>query len=149
MPQEQIDGIRVAGTLHDIGKIYVPAEILSKPGHLKENEFSLIKDHTQVGYDILKTIEFPWPIAKIVLQHHERMDGSGYPHGISGDDIMIEARIMSVADVVESMSSHRPYRPSFTIDKALIEIIQKRGVLYYPEVVDACVNLISDKGFTF
>ncbi|MFH1022896.1 MAG: HD domain-containing phosphohydrolase [Planctomycetota bacterium] len=149
LPAQQVEGIRVAGTLHDIGKIYVPAEILSKPGHLRKNEFNLIKDHSEVGYDLLKDIEFPWPVAQIVLQHHERMDGSGYPQGISGDSIMIEARIMAVADVVESMASHRPYRPAFSTEKALLEIIQKKSILYAPEVVDACVRLFNDKGFAF
>lgn len=149
LPEQQVEGMRVAGTLHDIGKIYVPAEILSKPGRLRKNEFNLIKDHSEVGYDLLKDIEFPWPVAQIVLQHHERLDGSGYPQGFSGDAIMIEARIMAVADVVESMSSHRPYRPAFSIEKALLEIIQKKGVLYDPNVVDACIRLFNEKGFTF
>jgi len=149
LPAEQIEGIRIAGTLHDMGKIYVPAEILSKPGQLRQTEFSLIKDHAEVGYDMLKNIEFPWQVAQIVLQHHERLDGSGYPKGLSGDMIMLEARIMAVSDVVESMSSHRPYRPAFSVEKALLEIIQKKGKLYDSTVVDACVTLFNDKGFTF
>jgi len=149
LSQEQIEGIRVAGSLHDIGKIYVPAEILAKPGHLRQNELNLVKDHAQVGYDLLKTIEFPWPVAQIVLQHHERVDGSGYPLGLKGENILIEAKILGVADVVEAMSSHRPYRPAFSIEKALLEIIHKKDVLYPPEVVDACVTLINDKGFKF
>jgi len=149
LPAEQIEGIRIAGTLHDMGKIYVPAEILSKPGQLRQTEFNLIKDHAEVGYDMLKNIEFPWQVAQIVLQHHERLDGSGYPKGLSGDMIMLEARIMAVSDVVESMSSHRPYRPAFSVEKALLEIIHKKGTLYDPAVVDACVTLFNDKGFTF
>ena len=149
LPEEQVDGIGMAGIVHDIGKIYVPAEILSKPGRLTEPEFSMIKIHPQAGYDILKTVEFPWPIAQIVLQHHERMDGSGYPSGISGEDILLEARILGVADVVEAMASHRPYRPALGIDKALEEISQNRGVLYDPEVVDACLKLFAEKGFNF
>jgi len=141
LPEEQIEAIRVAGTIHDIGKIYVPAEILSKPGRLTENEFAIIKTHPQVGYEILKTIEFPWPIAQIVLQHHETMDGSGYPQGLSGEDILLEAGILRVADVVEAMSSHRPYRPAPGIDKALFEILQNKGCLYDSNVVDACLQI--------
>ncbi|MGB8706634.1 MAG: HD domain-containing phosphohydrolase [Dehalococcoidia bacterium] len=147
--QDRIEGVRVAGSLHDIGKISIPSEILSKPGRLKATEFNLIKDHAQVGYDILNTVEFPWPVAQIVVQHHERMDGSGYPQGIRGSNILLEAAIMAVADVVEAMSSHRPYRPAFSVEKALLEIIQKKGVLYHPEVVDVCLNLFNEKGFKF
>jgi len=147
LSDEQIEGIRVSGILHDVGKMYVPAEILSKPGQLTEIEFSVIKTHPQVSYDILKAIEFPWPVAQIVLQHHERMDGSGYPSGISDNNILLEARILSVADVVEAMASHRPYRPALGIDKALEEISQKRGILYDPKVVDACCKLFYEKGF--
>lgn len=116
---------------------------------MRQNEINLVKDHAQVGYDLLKTIEFSRPVAQIVFQHHERMDGSGYPEGLSGKDILLEARIMGVADVVEAMASHRPYRPAFSVEKALLEIIQKKGVLYSPEVVDACVRLFSEKGFNF
>ena len=148
LPKEQIDGIRMAGVIHDLGKISVPSEILSKPTRLRDTEFSLIKDHPQVGYDILKTIEFPWPVAQIVLRHHERLDGSGYPQGLSGEGILLEARILAVADVVEAMSSHRPYRPALGIDKALEEISQNRGVLYDSEVVGTCLKLITEKGFT-
>lgn len=149
LSKDQIDGIRMAGMVHDLGKISVPAEILSKPGRITEREFDIIKSHTQVGYDILKTIEFPWPIAQIVLQHHERMDGSGYPQGLSGRDIMLEARILAVADVVEAMASHRPYRPALGIDKALEEISQKKGILYDPHVVDACLKLFTERRFQF
>jgi hypothetical protein len=148
LPEAQIEGIRMAGLIHDIGKINVPAEILSKPGILTGLEFGLIKTHPQVGSDILNgTIEFPWPIAQIVLQHHERMDGSGYPQGLSGEEILLEARILGVADVVEAMASHRPYRPALSINKALEEISQNRDVLYDPEVVDACLKLFTEKGF--
>lgn len=149
LPQEKIEGIRIASLVHDIGKISVPAEILNKPIKLTEIEFNLIKDHSQVGYDILKSIEFPWPIEKIVLQHHERLDGSGYPRGLKGEDIIIEARIIGVADVVEAMSSHRPYRPALGIDAALEEITQKKGILYDPEVVDICLKLFKEKEFKF
>lgn len=147
LSKEQTEGIKIAGLLHDIGKISVPAEILSKPGRLSESEFSIIKEHPQVGHDILKDIKFEWPIAQIILQHHERMDGSGYPKGLSGEDILLEARILGVADTVEAMSSHRPYRPALGIDKALEEIQQNKGVLYDPKVVDACVKLFVEKGF--
>ena len=145
--KEKIEGIRMAGAIHDIGKISVPPEILSKPGPLQDIEFAMIKLHPQVGYDILKNIEFPWPVALIVLQHHERMDGSGYPQGLSGEEICLEARIMAVADVIDAMSSHRPYRPALDIEKALEEILQNRGTLYDPEAVDACVRLFTEKGF--
>jgi len=147
LPAEQIEGIRMAGLIHDIGKIIVPAEILSKPGPLTEVQYGMVKMHPQAGYDILKGIKFPWPVAEIVFQHHERMDGSGYPHGVKGEEIMLEARILAVADVVEAMASHRPYRPSLGIDKALEEISQNRGVLYDPDVVDACARLFAEKGF--
>jgi PAS domain S-box-containing protein/putative nucleotidyltransferase with HDIG domain len=149
LSKEQVDGIRMAGVIHDIGKTSVPSEILSKPGQLGDIEFSLIKTHPQVGYDILKTIDFPWPVAEIVLQHHERVDGSGYPQGLPGGEIMLEARILAVADVVAAMASHRPYRPPHGLDKALEEISQNKGVLYDPEVVDTCLKLFTEKGFKF
>jgi PAS domain S-box-containing protein len=149
LPAAQIEGIRIAGIIHDIGKMNVPSEILSKSGRLNISEFGLIKMHPQTGYDILKIIEFPWPIAQTVLQHHERMDGSGYPGRLPGKDIILEARILAVADVVEAISSHRPYRPALGIDKALEEISQKRGVLYDSEVVDACLKVITEKNFKF
>jgi len=144
-----IEGIRMAGEIHDIGKIYVPAEILSKPGVLTDIEYTIIKSHPRVGYDILKNIEFPWPIAMIVAQHHERLDGSGYPAGLKGEEILQEARIITVADVVEAMSSHRPYRPSHGVEKALQEIRVNRGTLYDARVVDTCLVLFEDKGFSF
>ncbi len=149
LSKENIDEIGLAAIIHDIGKIYVPAEILSKPGKITEIEFNLIKTHTQVGYDILKTIEFTWPIAQIIQQHHERMNGSGYPLGLAGKDILLEARILAVADVVEAMSSHRPYRPSLGIEKAIEEISCNRGVLYDSDVADACLRLFQKKEFEF
>ena len=149
LPQNKIEGIRIASLVHDIGKISLPAEILNKPTKLSEIEYSLIKDHSQTGYDILKSIEFPWPIAKIVLQHHERLNGSGYPQGLKGEDILLEAKIIGVADVVEAMSSHRPYRPALGVDKALEEISQNRDILYDPEVVDTCIRLFKEKEFKF
>jgi putative nucleotidyltransferase with HDIG domain len=148
-PKDRIMGIRMAGALHDIGKIAIPVEILSKPGRLSKTEFELIKDHSQVGYDILNSIKFPWPLSQIVLQHHERMDGSGYPNGLLGKEILIEARILGIADVVEAMASHRPYRPALGIDKALEEISKNREALYDAEAVDACLILFKDKGFEF
>jgi len=145
----RIEGIRMAADIHDIGKIYVPAEILSKPGRLSDIEMSIIRTHSQVGYDILKNIEFPWPIAQIVYQHHEREDGTGYPNALKGEDILFEARIISVADVVEAMSSHRPYRPAPGTEKALNEIRRGRGTQYDANVVDACIRLFQEKNFKF
>jgi len=147
--KDKLEGIRMAAMIHDIGKIYVPSEILSKPSKLTEAEFQIIKTHPQVGYDILKNIEFPYPVADIVLQHHEKLDGSGYPQGLSGKDILQEAKILCVADVVEAMSSHRPYRPALGMEKALAEIKAKRGVLFDPEAVDACLKLFKEKEFSF
>jgi response regulator RpfG family c-di-GMP phosphodiesterase len=144
---DQAEGVFMAAAIHDIGKISLPAEILSKPVKLSDIEMQMIQAHSQVGYDILKGIDFPWPIADIVLQHHERMDGSGYPNKLSGNDILLEARIVGVADVVETMASHRPYRPSIGLDKALEEITQNKTVLYDPQVVDACIALFTQKGF--
>ncbi|MGD0278873.1 MAG: PAS domain S-box protein [Smithella sp.] len=149
MTTDQIDGIRMAAIIHDIGKISIPAEILSTPRKLTDIEFSLIKTHPQSGYDILKDIEFPWPIARMVLEHHERMNGSGYPNGIKGDQTLLESRILSVADVVEAMSSHRPYRPSLGIDAALDEITTNKGILYDQAVVDACNINFKEKNFKF
>jgi len=147
LSDNEVEGIYIAAAIHDIGKISLPAEILSKPVQLSDIEVSLIQAHSQTGYDILKGIEFPWPIAEIVLQHHERLDGSGYPRGLRGDNILMAARIIGVADVVETMASHRPYRPSRGIDKALEEITQNKGVLYEPRVVEACLNIFENREF--
>ena len=149
LSSDRVDGIRMAGVIHDIGKISLPAEILSKPGLLTPIEFSLIKTHSQTGYEILKDIEFPWDIATMVLQHHERLDGSGYPLGVTGDRILLEARILTVSDVVEAMASHRPYRPSLGLDKALEEIESRKGRFYDPDVVRACIDLFAKNEFTF
>lgn len=146
---EQCEGVRLAAGIHDIGKIYVPAEILSKPGKIDENEFAIIKSHSQVGYDILKTIDFPWPIADIVLQHHERMNGKGYPFGITGEKMLLEAKIIAVADVVEAMASYRPYRAALGLDKAMEEIKKNSGTLYDNKVVESCVVIIEKHGFNF
>ncbi|MEA3420334.1 MAG: response regulator [Acidobacteriota bacterium] len=146
--KERIKWIWVAGIIHDVGKISIPIAILSKPGQISEIEFNMIKTHSQVGYEILKNIDFPAQVAQTILQHHERMDGSGYPNGLKGKEIISEARILGVADVIEAMSSHRPYRPALGIDKALQEISENRGILYDPEVVDACLKVFQ-KGFKF
>jgi len=148
LSQDQIDGVSIAGLIHDLGKISVPAEILSKPSKLTKNEFNLIKEHPQVGYDILKEIEFPWPIAEIVLQHHERLDGTGYPQGLSAKDTHIESRIIAIADVVEAMASHRPYRPGKGVQSALNEIVDHKGDRYDPDIVDACLQVFKQKKFT-
>ena len=137
----------MAGIIHDIGKLSIPAEILSKPTKLTEHQFSLIKEHSRSGYEMLKNVESPWPLAEIVYQHHERMDGSGYPRNLKGDEIIIEARIMAVADVVEAMASHRPYRPTLGIEAALEEIEKNKGILYDNNVVDACLKLFREKGY--
>ncbi|MBI4766189.1 MAG: PAS domain S-box protein [Deltaproteobacteria bacterium] len=149
LSKDQIDGLRLASLVHDIGKISVPAEILTKPTKLTEIEFDLIKIHAQSGYDILKNIEFPWPIARIVHEHHERINGSGYPNSLTEDEILLESRILMVADVVEAIASHRPYRPANGIEKALEEISKNKGILYDPDVVDACLILFSEKGYSF
>ena len=145
---EKIEAIRIAGIIHDLGKISIPNDILIKPSSLTEHEFGIIKIHPQVGYDILKEVDLPGSIGQIVLQHHERMDGSGYPSGIKGEDILIEARILAVADVVEAMASHRPYRPAHGINTALQEIEKNKGTFYDPEVVDSCLKLFTEKGFS-
>jgi len=147
LPEESIIGLGLAASIHDLGKISVPAEILSRPGRLTNFELPLVKNHVQAGYDILKNIKFPWPIADMVRQHHERLDGSGYPQGLKGDQILLEARILAVADVVESMASHRPYRPSLGIGAALDEIDRNRGTCYDPKVVDACLRIFREEGF--
>jgi PAS domain S-box-containing protein len=147
LPPDQIDGIRMAGVIHDVGKISIPAEILSMPRALTYIEFEMVKTHAETGYQILKYIDFPWPLADIVRQHHEKYDGSGYPLGLKGDEILLEARIIACADVVEAIASHRPYRPSVGIDAALREIEANRGILYDPDVVDACLRLFRERGF--
>ncbi len=147
LPEERVNGIHFAAMIHDLGKIRIPAEILSKPGKLSELEYLMIKTHPQAGHDILKDVKFPWPIADIILQHHERLDGSGYPQGLKGDAILLEARLLTVADVVEAMSSHRPYRPGLGIDAALDEIVRLRGTSFDAQVVDACVTLFRERGY--
>ncbi len=149
LPADTIEGIYMAASIHDIGKISLPAEILSKPLRLTEIERKMIQAHSKVGYDILNGVDFSWPIAQIVLQHHERMDGSGYPHGLGGKEVLIEARIVGVADVVETMASHRPYRPAMGLDKALEEVLKNKGTLYDEKVVNACLILFNEKGFEF
>ena len=148
-PENIVAGIRMAGLIHDIGKLAVPAEILSKPSKINDLEFQLVKTHPEIGYDILKNIDFPWPVAEIVLQHHERINGTGYPRKLKKPDIIIEARIINVADVVEAMASYRSYRPSLGIEKSLDQISKNRGILYDDEVVDACLALFGEKGFKF
>ncbi|MCL4502128.1 MAG: HD domain-containing protein [Deltaproteobacteria bacterium] len=145
LPPDRIEGIRLAAIVHDLGKIAIPAEILAKPSSLTEVEMSMIRTHPRSGYEILKRVEFPWPIAQIVLQHHERINGSGYPQGLHGPDILLEAKILGVADVVDAMCSHRPYRPAIGIGKALAEITMNRGILYDPGVVDACLKYFEEK----
>ncbi|MCL5962390.1 MAG: PAS domain S-box protein [Chloroflexi bacterium] len=147
LPEDQIEGIHLAAVVHDIGKICIPTEILSRPGRLTAIESDMIKTHAEIGYSILMPIDFPWPLAKIVHEHHELMDGSGYPQGLKGDNILLEARILVVADVVEAMASHRPYRPALGMGAALQEISEHRGVLYDPDVVSACLKIIREKRF--
>ncbi|MBA7585050.1 hypothetical protein ES708_27020 [subsurface metagenome] len=147
--KDKIEGVRIASLIHDIGKIGIPTEILSKSIILTDVEFNLVKDHSQIGYNILKSIDFSYPVDQIVLQHHEKLNGSGYPQGLKGDKILLEAKIIGVADVVEAMSSHRPYRPALGVDKALEEISQNKGILYDPEVVNVCIKLFKEKGFKF
>jgi len=147
--QDRLESLQIAGLMHDIGKIGVPSEILSKPSRLTDAEMALIQNHPQMAYDILRNIDFPWPIAEFVLQHHERLDGSGYPNGLSGDQIRLEARIIAVADVVEAVSSHRPYRAALGLDAALDEITEGSGTAYDPAVVGVCVRLFREKGFQF
>jgi HD-GYP domain-containing protein (c-di-GMP phosphodiesterase class II) len=149
LPDDQARGIYLAGLIHDVGKINVPAEILSKPGKLTSLEMQLIQTHVQAGYDIIKGVEFPWPIAEAVRQHHERLDGSGYPRGLAADAIIVEARILAVADVTEAIMAHRPYRPAIGLDAALAEIESGKGRLYDAAAVEACVDLFRNKGFVF
>ena len=145
LPEKQIEGLHFAALLHDIGKISLPSEYLAKPARLSAQERAIIKCHTEVGYEILKNIPFPWPVAEIVYQHHEHLDGSGYPRGLTDTELLLEAKILTVADVVEAMSSHRPYRPSLGLDAALDEIRAGRGILYHAESVDACLRLVAEK----
>jgi len=147
LPEDRIEGVHLASVVHDVGKIKVPAEILSKPGRLTINEFNLIKEHSQTGHDIIRSIDYPWEIAEIVLQHHERLDGSGYPNGLKGDEILLEAQIIAVADVVESMISHRPYRAGLGVDAALEEIFLHRGNYFNADAVDICIRLFREQGF--
>ncbi len=149
LPDEQIYGLRVIGMVHDIGKMAVPDEILSKPAELNVEEFTIVKTHPRLAYDILKNLDFPWPVAQTVLQHHERVDGSGYPNQLSGQEIILEARILSVADVIESMASDRPYRSAPGLRKALAEIEMNSGVLYDPDVANACYRISNNGGIKF
>lgn len=149
LSRERNEGIRVMGLLHDIGKIIIPPEILCKPGKLSNYEFNFIREHSRAGYDILKGIEFPWSVATAVIQHHERINGTGYPLGLSGDEIIVEAKILAVSDVVESMASHRPYRPALGIEEALKEISDQSGILYDPAIVESTMRLFKEKAFSF
>jgi len=149
LSRDRVSGIHMAGLLHDIGKVVVPIEILGKPGRLNEVELAIVRTHPRVGYEMLIQIDFAAPIANAVLQHHERINGSGYPAGLGGDEILPEAKILGVADVVEAMCSHRPYRPALGIDRALMEIEAQKGILYDSDVVDACLTLFRGRGFTF
>jgi len=147
--EKRIKGLRIACILHDIGKICIPTEILCKPGKLSDYEFNLVKNHSQEGFDILKNISFNWPVAQIVLQHHERLNGSGYPFGLSGNNILPEAKILAVADVLEAMTSWRPYRPAFSLKETLEELSGKKVTFFDPHVVDHCIKLFLEEGFTF
>ena len=149
MDQHEIEGVRIAAKIHDVGKLRMPSEILNKPGLLRDSERALLREHAQAGYDIVQGIDFPWPIADMILQHHERVDGTGYPRGLSGDEILLGARIIAVADIVDAMSSHRPYRPSRGVAAALRFIEQERGVGLDPDIVDSCLRLFHDHQFTF
>jgi putative two-component system response regulator len=147
LSEGEIDGIRMAGSIHDMGKINIPAEILSKPGHISELELNLIRTHAQNAFDILKEIEFEWPVAEIVYQHHEKVDGSGYPRGLHGEEVILPARVLTVSDVVEAIASHRPYRPALGLQAALAEISDNRGTRYDARAVDACMRLFTEKHF--
>ena len=149
LPEEQVKGIELGATIHDIGKIYIPAEILNRPGRLSHAEFEMIKTHPEVGFDIVREVEFPWPVAAMIRQHHERLDGSGYPGGLQGDAIILEAQIIAVADVVEAISSHRPYRPALSIDTGLEEIASHKVSKYNPAAVDACLKVFKEDNFKF
>lgn len=147
LEDRQLEGLKVGGFLHDVGNMNIPGEILSKPGRLSPVEMRMVQSHTRAGYEILKNVDFPWPVAQVALQHHERMDGSGYPDGLKGEQILLDARVVAVADVVEAMASHRPYRPALGMDAALAEIENGRGTLYDAGVVDACLRLVREKGY--
>jgi len=147
LSEDRIYGLKMASVIHDLGKLTIPGEILCKPGRLSGPEYAMIRTHVQSGYDILNKIDFPWPLADIVIQHHERLDGSGYPQGLSGDEILLEARILSVADVFETIGSHRPYRPSLGIQKAINELAENSGRLYDSDVVAACLELVNELGY--
>jgi len=144
LPEKDVTGLYISGLLHDIGKVGVPVEILAKPGRLTDAEMALIRRHPQTSYEVLKVIDFPWPVAEAILQHHERLDGSGYPRGLKGKEIIREARILAVADVVDAMINHRPYRPARSIEEVKEELRKGRGKLYDPEVVDACLKVIEE-----
>jgi HD-GYP domain-containing protein (c-di-GMP phosphodiesterase class II) len=139
----------MAGLVHDVGKIQIPAEILSKPSQLTDAEWRMVRTHPQAGSDILQTIEFPWPVAQIVLQHHERIDGSGYPRGLTGEQMLLDARVLAVTDVLEAMLSHRPYRPGHALSVALREIETNKGTLYEPDAVEACLQVVEQRGAEF
>ena len=149
LPQDKIEGVRLASLVHDIGKVNLPTEIVSKLNKLSEVEFNLIKNHPRIGYEILKKVDFLWPIAEIVFQHQEKIDGSGYPRGLKGAEILIEAKILGVANIIEAMSSSRSYRPALSIDESLAEISKNKNILFDPEVVDTCLKLFKEKGFKF
>jgi len=149
LPQDKIEGVRLASLVHDIGKVNLPTEIVSKPSKLVEVEFNLLKNHPRVGYNILKKVNFPWPIAEIVFQYYEKIDGSGYPRGLKGDEILIEAKILGVANVVEAMSSYKSYRPALSINESLAEISKYKNILFDSEVVDTCLKLFKERGFKF
>ncbi len=147
LDEERIHGLRLAADIHDLGKVGVPVEILAKPGRLTPTQMNLVKEHVEIGYEIIKDVKFPWPIADIVRQHHERLDGSGYPRGLSGDLILLEAKILAVADVVEAMATHRPYRTSLGVDAALEAVNEGRGSLYDSDAVDACIHVFREEGY--
>jgi len=149
LPQDKIEGVRFASLVHDVGKVNLPTEIVSKLNKLSEVEFNLVKNHPKISYEILKKVDFPWPIAEIVFQHQEKIDGSGYPRGLKGAEILIEAKILGVANVIEAMSSSRSYRPAIRVDESLAEISKNKNILFDPEVVDTCLKLFKEKGFKF
>jgi HD-GYP domain-containing protein (c-di-GMP phosphodiesterase class II) len=149
LSEERIHGLHLAATIHDLGKIGIPAEILARPGRLSDSQFALVKEHPSIAFSILRNVSFPWPIANIIIQHHERIDGSGYPMGLKDDDLLMESKILAVADVVEAMASHRPYRAALGVDAALSEITAQRGVTLDAAAVDACLRVFSEQGFKF